>query len=599
MLRRVVLTLALCLAAWSANATPVTINVANAPAWQQSTSYTGPIGGAFFGSRVVAGPGFTAPSTYTNGSALYLWAAINTTAGTSAASGNGPQSCPTPGTSTATDGTVTWRCLTKVDYITMTSALLDDPVAWVPSVGWDIYQIITNAGNVYQEVFGYVYNANPICTGATVGPTGTGANIPDGSCLWTFLASIPYTSAANRWPHQLYVNSSPGCGCGLIQIDYNVTVVVWDGGTAAPEYVGGVGNEQNPITTTLHQAAPGDNGPRCKDNPSQYFPNCIGGYQPGYTVTIKAAPGDGICDHGGVALGYNPANGVAFHNTAASGNNFGFYEGDGGLVVHCLQFKSNSGVALWGDPIGGVHTDFGVVTGNIIDSGSQYGTTADYGFYFADNLIIARGNAASGCGICTKYQHIDNNNTIIATNAGANATCIAMQDVGYGAYPGFAAGAFPVVQDQCYGWAHFFASDQGEGGVFTPSYSSNNATDLPPTDSGVPFAPPSIIAGPNNFTPIAPITVSSTACGGPCYSLTPSAVFVNAASDWRLSSASPVRGAGAAYSKNGGTWQDPYNNAVDIEGTARPQGTAFDIGAFQYPLSGAPPLVGPGRMFIK
>ena len=89
--------------------TIITSQIANAPGWQASHSYIG--GDNFSSDRVLAGPGWAAgsPGAFTAGSNVYLW--IDTTAGaaTSSGSGNGPQTCTTPGSTTVVDGGITWN----------------------------------------------------------------------------------------------------------------------------------------------------------------------------------------------------------------------------------------------------------------------------------------------------------------------------------------------------------------------------------------------------------------------------------------------------------------------------------------------------------
>ena len=154
------LPLALAIFASSAQAT-VTSNIANAPGWAQSTSYAA-------GQRVVSGPGYAAGGTYTSGSALYLWAVV--TAGTSSGTGNGPTIAGSCAASTAiTDGTVTWKCLTPVDYVAISDFLFDD-AAWAASTGYDYHDYMVSGGTIYRAEQGTtVYTT---CTSGTSAPSG-------------------------------------------------------------------------------------------------------------------------------------------------------------------------------------------------------------------------------------------------------------------------------------------------------------------------------------------------------------------------------------------------------------------------------------------
>jgi len=159
---------------------------------------------------------------------------------------------------------------------------------------------------------------------------------------------------------------------------------------------------------------------------------------------------------------------------------------------------------------------------------------------------------------------------------------------------------FPVVNNACFGFAHWTGKETPCSPCnVTDASMFNNTTDLPLTDAGVSldyFGLAMVTYGPPGSA------ISSTGCGGnPCYSLSPSASFVDSTANWALGAGSPLHASGTVYNNtfpaftltNFNPWM---TNATDVLGTARPQNGHFDVGAFQLPVAGGG--VG-GRLLLR
>jgi len=560
----------------------VVSNVANAPGWQPGHSYVGPTDGAVFGDRVIAGPAYVPVvgncngGTCTNGQPLYLWAAVNATAGISSNSGDGPKSCPTPGTSTATDGTVMWRCLAKLDYVTATSFFVDDPIAWAAGTPYYSSQFVTSNGNAYRMA------QRITCTSGSMAPSGTGSP-SDGNCVWTYMGSIPYTSGIARWPHQLYKRGSDGPP--TIQLIHNLTGLFWHGGTAAPQYVGGSNEENAPITSNYHQAWIGDVNPLCS-NGNRWEACGPGSFNQLYVPTLTAAPGEGICDRSNIPLNYDAMQGVAFYSASNPWSSFDL--SDSGVVVNCLQFKSNH--PSRGAIIGAEnHNNDEVITNSIIDSAASCALVIDSDNYVANNLIVLRSHDVGAAAACSSYITVYNNNTIVGINTGLHSVCIVIV-VNKQGLPKIMKGSPPINNNLCFGFSHTFAYSRqaSDSFYYTAANTTNNATDAPNNDLGDQF---NVAIWDWRVTGTNLSGFSDGGCGRTCYNLAMKNVFVDATNDFRLSASSPVRGAGAPFGPlAGGSWQDllytpnGYQNSIDFFGVAR--GPKFDIGAAQFVAPG-------------
>ncbi|MGH7068572.1 MAG: hypothetical protein ACREFO_00975, partial [Acetobacteraceae bacterium] len=281
---------------------PMTINVANAPGWQASTAYVR-------GDRVLAGPAWNG-SAYASGNALYLWVltgGYGDTSGTSAAAFN---SCPSPanygggllgnypaqwlGGTHVTDGALTWTCLTPVDYTTFTAMADDSATNWAASAQYTLLQYVMNGGNSYMET---AATSSAPCTSASSGngPSGTSQATPitDGTCTWVFQGTVPYSSGANRLPHQ--TNDVAATSTTELNLYWNTTVNLWYGGRAAPAYQDGTAGESDPILLANHHDFVGEWTPYCYhgDTALNYvqMPSCAGAGT-AWMTTVEPAPGD-------------------------------------------------------------------------------------------------------------------------------------------------------------------------------------------------------------------------------------------------------------------------------------------------------------------
>ncbi len=596
-MRRVALSLLLLVALGSSPTFAFTynFNVANAPAWQSSHSYTH-VG--HLGDRVLAGPGLTPGGTpaYTNGSALYLLEL--TTAGTSAGSQPTISSCPSTG---ITDGaTAVWKCLVKVDYITYSSAMYDDPVLWQPNVGtctndinpqagcyWS-EQIVVNAGYAWRQCYwdtnvfgvcGHVFNGASApfkCVAASSGPgpTSPGSSVADNGCSWLAIAKIPYTSDATHasaYPHQkqsMYplTGSHPDIGRNaVIGISgVRMTINLWHGGFANQTYTGGVGDETNPLQTQYHTAfVDGDQSPYCDNTLTTSTDQGCGFYteQNDTAILTIAAPGESFRDNFSTSdpLAVDQTKGVTFLGI----NNNGIHACDTFSTENGLQIKSTGG----NDPaVGderGCHQNVGNVINSILDSDGP--TTYGAGGYntLGNSVVINRSNVAGASGVWWKYDGVVYNSTIISLGNGANRTAfetICGDNVGV-VNKGFNNNLF-------FGWVNLVAVDPNCFSTWDPTNINNNSTDLPNSTTGASFVNPYVNAN----------VLTAKLFGGTStlYNQSAATTFVDVATNPRLAAASSARGAGASFVVSG-TVRD---NTTDMFNATRPP--TFDLGAVQF-----------------
>ncbi|HUC11951.1 MAG TPA: hypothetical protein VL985_16235 [Stellaceae bacterium] len=553
---------------------PLTINVANAPGWQPDTAYA-------IGDRVVAGAGWTPgkPGAFTSGQPIYLWAAIS--GGTSAATGDGPRRCPSPartggistghwsGATTALDGTVGWVCLTKVDYVTLTGALIDAP-PWAPYSPYYSYQWVTNAGNSYRMLTDE-HAAPYTCTSGASGPIGD-----DGTCSWGYQGTVTYSSLNNRWPHQLSVkgpNAEPE-----MQFNYDVDILLWYGGAKRPSYQPGQEGEANPITMWFHDDFLGEMGTACYhaygllDNNN----NCAVWFD------LKAAPGDSFADNarpGTTPLRADPTKGVAILSKApwvpgGPGDAIGLSDSFG--TLENLQLLSINGPVIdtYSGP-GNHHCNAITVRRSILDAGGGKGVVELDGVPNINNdVLIYRGSFAGGFAVYSNYAGNVYNNTAIATDC---TNCTFLEDTN----PITFSPKPPVRHNNAFfGFANPWAI---ESATWPATDEANNATDIAASyTGGVKFTSPT--NGRILTTQPMPGIGSTCAPSGntsSCHGLVAAHQFVDAAIgpslDLRIKPTADIYGAGGNFWRNG---MSPGN---DIYGTARPQAGRYDIGAMELP----------------
>src|SRR5215469_12286748 len=229
----------------------VTAHVFNSPGWLPSTSYS-------VGARVLAGPGWDpVGQTFTNGSAVYEWALAGSGGTSSASQPAGFASCPSPtnygggfngtapsqwlGHTTVSDNGLTWYCLVKVDYNSITGWFYDTG-AYNTTSGTGYfpgdYVLSDTPTRIYRQMNTSI--AGP-CATAGVSPTGTGSAITDGTCTWAFVNPLNYSSQASFIPKDKWGTGIHGITQS--QLSQNYFGVVGYGGSNLQEYLAGSNGE--------------------------------------------------------------------------------------------------------------------------------------------------------------------------------------------------------------------------------------------------------------------------------------------------------------------------------------------------------------------
>jgi hypothetical protein len=614
---------------------PMTMNVANAPTWQPSHSYS-------LGDRVLAGPAWNG-SAYTNGQDLCLFAvkvagtsgasqaALNTacSSGTAANYGggeNGNIPAQWTGATTVTDGP-TWVLLTKVDYVTLTGALNDDPAIWTPSTTFtNSFKWLLKGNDSYRST----YDSGGCTTGLT-GPGPGNTNLTgDGTCKWNWTGNITYSSKRNVWPHM--VGYPPLTVTNVEQAFYWDTYInIWWGGTQRSQYQCGQNNETIPILAVNHTFMEGDVG---------YSGYHVGGviglpYVFGWNGIVDMQwfrgyytppPGDSFRDNmvaGVDPVRYNPAKGTAVYCPASSGelqlvDNGGLWTTafsaisftDGWATVRGMQLKSENS-SVTGFSITGQFLD-----GNILDSGNTHVVESVASGMYRDNVIVSRSTDPNCFAIEAKYRVALINNTIVSN--GCKAALLTFNSDGiniWGADPDFSApGGGPAFYGNLilgFQWDHAVGDAFGNGPpslywpvATQPFISSGNATSGTDFTQGNTFSPP--LSDP--FGGVTWYTQSfggySSTCGpsnaGPCTGLSAASQLVNPTPgvlfDATLKPTADVKGAGSNISTQlaptvpvPGFFASVFATepamtapANDVMGTPRPTGQV-DIGAYEIP----------------
>ena len=426
-------------------------------------------------TRVVAGPGWTAgsPGSFTSGSALYLWEATQGTIGNSSASGNGPAISGSCAASAAvSDGAVTWKCLTQVDYTTITGFYYDNQ-AWAQNGTYYAFDTVVNGGRIYrltQTVSQSFVLPNVTCTsaGSGGGPSGTGTNITDNTCAWVYIADLPYTSQAGYIPTQNWFqgakNGSGGSIAPQVMMQDYYVGNVWYGGVARQEYIPGQNSEMDPIFLTSHWSKTWADvfvevSPLCKDDHTKIFPDatvpghtCAGtliqfpeAHNSAYTVTLKATTDSFQANPSirSIPLTYNSANGSAIHalSAAARGGPSNTYAvGDAihggfenGVTVASLQIIADHGVSVDGLINGNQHMYANnILIGNgwcpalpcyVTNNGSPVAAVGDGTGTFIQNLIIYTGSDTGATGVLAKFAERLYQDTIVNLGSASPSSC--------------------------------------------------------------------------------------------------------------------------------------------------------------------------------
>ena len=596
---------------------------------RQRGSRTRPIRAFPNDDRVLAGPAYNpATGIFTNGLPLYLWAVASGGGGTSGNNSTyaghfGTAPCPSPaniggtvapggysGSGTAawnaathvTEGTVTWVCLTSVDYNTFTGANIDDVVNWTPSTGYFRWQfVLTSNGNVYYastSSFGFTSTELTCTTGATE-PTSTTAGLPgtiDGNCVWLYQGNVGYSSKAKILPHEFASYFwNPRAIAMVPQYNYHDTLRLWWGGNAKRLYQNGAAGEATQIAVQQRYNQPSDNGYIITTPGASGLPS--GAHTGGFDLTqeITAAPGDGFADNMNPAndpLRFDPTKGTSiFTNvtyTPDTSDNpgttgYGLCLSDFAQWVYRLQFQSTLGAGLFagGFCTGGYNDNVDWFHHNIINSGGgPSGSGYITGSAFSNNLIIFRSSgtyAAPGppplaAGTYGHYGNASFNNTIVGPGAGACALCMAVQADRFSQYgPTLPIGSnSPLFNNLIFGWGQEWGTYAGQSDYGNcpgaDCRAGNNGTDLPSSYTGTSFTmPPGFSTGITTISTKPFPGGDSMSCGAgnnqTCTSLNANTVFVHpnigaaysTSEDWRLCTialcghASPAIGAGTNF----------------------------------------------------
>ena len=626
---------------------PMTIVIAGAPVYSNSATMTqGNAGTSTPASRILGGPGCNSGG-FTSGSDCWVWQALG--GGTTSASGDpvATWTCDTPantggiystsfsGASTETDNGITFACLYKADYPNWTSFEVDTNLNWHTSSGsctvhdpaigcywyWDIVYNHNN-GNVYRQINGEFNAGQYLCPSATSGPgpSGTGANISDGSCAWTFVGKLIYSSQAHQLPHwsiPLPLSVAPTSGP-----NFNTTVLVAYGGHDQQTYQGGQNNEFDPITLEAHIGYIGEGGAGCPNGAasplpaapsfptfsvgSQMFPYGCNGYLSGFTITVKTPPGDsaGVNIFPGTGpLQIDSSKGVTFYNNSAFNGSTGagdaMFMDDSNVIISGIQFHSVNGFALFG-AASGVYpfADDVTLVGNQFLSDAGDGTvTLDAGSLIQNN-VFASGSSTSACvGLWLKYVGALVNNTFLGPGSGiTNCTAYVVVSSGAGVFDSSGSlAAVPIANNVILNFANPFAYGTALGNT---SGAANNATDVSGSFSGGAFT----LAFDGATYTSAQMPGIGSSCTPPgnsnsCAGLTASNQLVNpvvgGSLDARVKSTSAdIYGAGVGTSFSMSTVGSMYGVTIapgsDILGTGRPVSGRYDIGAEMFVPGAAP-----------
>ncbi len=501
---------------------PQVRNIANAPAWQQNTAYT-----SFPNDdRVLAGPAYD-PGTglFTNGQPVYLWAVASGGGGTSGNNSTyaghfGTAPCPSPanvggtvapgghtGSGTAawnnathvTDGTVTWVCLTSVDYDSFTSASLEDVYAWAPSTPYFQAQFVSsNGGEFYSNYSGGVGGGSLTCTSGATAPTSStfGASVSDGNCSWLYVGpSTGYSSQANVWPHQLLQSRPLGNSIAVEatpQYSYSVVNQLWWGGDARKTYQNGHNGEATQLWMGFHNNQLSDNN---------YKIACPGGATISnltcypLDITNTAAPGDAWGNNMDPAvdpLRFNPTKGASIFSDitwngqvtelTAAGN--GIALTDYQLTTN-LQIQATSGAAAVVSDAspGRYYNGSSNFINDILDAGGgAVAAGTGEAVIYENDLIIERRtgvvNSNFVAGASSHYGSAFFDNTVIGPGAGACPLCAPFQQDVRSAYGPSQpdTGGSPGYNNLAFGWANELGTQPGNNDDWTFAKARGSAT---------------------------------------------------------------------------------------------------------------------------
>lgn len=575
---------------------PMQIITSNAPGWTSGTYASG--------AKINAGAGWNG-TAYTNALPVCVFGLVTpgtsgsdpTVFDTPCASGTpsntgGIPGGSWPGATTVTDGGVTWALLDRVDYVTITGAVVDAP-AWTPSTQYPGYTYVQNGGIAYAQF-------NPFGSVATcTSGSGSGPPSSDGTCSWQPVGRIIYSSGANQWPHMKYF------GTDSMQYNYNVKITMFYGGTAqqvyGPQQPGeSLSGGANSIIMAFHQDLPGD---------QDFY--CLGGYGiadrnngcSAWSWLITPAPGDSIVNNltSSDPLRIDQTKGVTITNTSTTttsggwngtagepiviSDNNGIINGMQLLSVHGTTAPWHGGGGNGGFP-GNGHGNQVAIVNSILQSGPGGNGVfiTDGGSALLNSLIIDGSTVAGTEGVEFGYgQTIMANNIVVGTGA-SNSTCVMNQ-------ANFAGTQHKTFYNNlCLGFT--FPNGTTTGQTWTSPLAASNATDSPASGYGGTYTSATGIGATSEQMPgVNTSSGCGTGLSSPCSGLTAATELVNptigGSFDARLKSGAFSFGAGANYSTLQGALPDGSSSAavLDILGSA--WSPRWDIAAEKF--NGAPP----------
>lgn len=384
-------------------------------------------------------------------------------------------------------------------------------------------------GNAYQCTI-----AGP-STGA---PTGTGSAINNGgAATFKFLSSIDYTSLQS-W--------ASGLPATLTQA---VVAQLWNNGsittTSGVGFLNLTGHATSPANSITITAAPGEsfaNASPAVDEFNTIFSSDFGG---------------GSSAGGSNALAFSTTTGVNFVQpaTGVGGINY-FLIQDDHVFVTGLQFQDpnpTSGSTIFQS------TQNCTVSGCIFDGYGQtggasilnpaLGGAATSVFTLTNSLVVDRANSGStGISIVSvNINAVYANNTIVALNAPAGQGGIADESSAAGVTVKF-------INNILIGYSAGLGIGTNTSTAITVSYSLFDVSSL--TGAGINLG------------------------AGNIYSKSAAVTFISPTTDFRLLSTSAAINAGFSDTTD-------IPSSTDVFGTSRPQGSAWDIGAYEFLLAGS------------
>lgn len=537
----------------------VTSQIHNASGWLPSHDYAP----ATPPTRVNNGAGWdSSAQTFLSYSPL---AAYQLTSGpcTSAAVGG-----PSGTGSSITDGTCTWKYLSKTDYVTITG-WMNDNAKWVP--GSYNYNDIRVSGTPLSA-----YKQTKIGCSSTIPPTDSGGGTADG-CTWAKLAYITYTSGVSHIPTETYAPRVDSAATVNITRPYKAEI--WND----REYLAGANGEAEPILMSNHNY-------RYNDSLGQlYLPPDSPGYNPagdslngyGWPITLTAAPGESFRDTllaspSTPVSGYDQRLGVGIHDTS---NNSALTFWDNAIVLQGLQVKADRNTAVEGlseRACNYCSIDYSIIEGGPGGTGTvRWGAAA----WFTNDLFISHNYLGTMMDYTGQVLH----STIV--NPEGTGT------VAFEVYWDWKFGPQVIADTVMIGFAHAVATPNSAkpqicpgdqhiaGGLCLTWAGSNNVTDAPVGDNGtgVPGWPES---NKNATVYIMP---------GTTYGSSGSAVFQSYPGNYRPKADGPLVGTGTAYGPFSpcDVTSNPcppiytgltYADSPDLIGRPRPP---YDIGAIQ------------------